>query len=72
MGIWKDFEEKKVSLLGRRGREAPRCRPGGTFQIKPHRHPRSTTWCAGGTRYIWNVLLVRHQGALRLRNEVKD
>ena len=32
--ISSDFEEKKVPLLGRRGREAPRCRPGGTFQIK--------------------------------------
>ena len=29
--ISKDFEEKKVQLLGRGGREAPRCRPGGTF-----------------------------------------
>ena len=27
MRISKEFEEKKVPLLGRRGREAPRCRP---------------------------------------------
>ena len=57
MRISKDFEEKKVPLLGRRGREAHLgLRPG----------------CAGGARYIWNVLLVRHQGASRLRNGVKD
>ena len=59
-------------LLGRRGREAPRCRPGGTFQIKPHRHTQVEPGCAGGAELTWNVLLVRHQGASRLRNEVKD
>ncbi len=67
-----DFLKKKWPPLDPRGREAPRCRTGGTFPINaPASTPRSRTWV-----YRWGVnwkgTLLRYLRTSRLNNGLID